>query len=238
MRCNFKPVVADEEEIVRALHQPAEVSVRDGVPSKNVAEYLGREESRHVQQGVPSALESDYCPLVFFDLLFQRSYGIDADFPDHCCSWKRVRSYGMPRGSVYSHWWRCQITIVEVENSMLVTWTNEVLKSAADHSMLPLSSNPRYAMFCSCSPATAITLEEIHCQICLCYCAPTVIKSWRRETSGSADDAGEICPFSLHPIWFYRSLRIIMCCVRGRFYCSLEFSPGGRHILIYRRGST
>ena len=49
----------------------------------------------------------------------------------------------MPQDSVYSHWWRCQIMIVEVENSMLVTWTNETKtrSSRTDHSMLSSKRN-------------------------------------------------------------------------------------------------
>ena len=47
-------------------------------------EYLGREESRHVQQRAPGAFESDYSSLVFFNLLIQRSYGIEVDFQVNC----------------------------------------------------------------------------------------------------------------------------------------------------------
>jgi len=88
-RGNLKPVVANEEEVIRALRQPAEVSTRNGVPTENASQYLGWEESRHVQQRVPGAFELDYDPLVslvFFDLLFQREYGIEVDLPIHCCS--------------------------------------------------------------------------------------------------------------------------------------------------------
>ena len=79
-------MVADEEEVVTAPQQSAEVSIRNYVPTENADKYLGWEESRYVQQGVPGALESDYGFLVFFDLLLQGSYGIDVDFPDHFCS--------------------------------------------------------------------------------------------------------------------------------------------------------
>ena len=77
-------MVADEEEVVRALGQPAEVSIGDDVPMEDVPKYLGRE-SRHVQQGVPGALEFDYYPLVLFDLHIQHPYGIEVDLLAHCC---------------------------------------------------------------------------------------------------------------------------------------------------------
>ena len=77
-------MVADEEEVVRALGQPAEVSIGDDVPMEDVPKYLGRE-GRHVQQRVPGALEFDDRPLVFLDLLIQHSYGIEVDLPAHCC---------------------------------------------------------------------------------------------------------------------------------------------------------
>jgi hypothetical protein len=48
---------------------------------ENPPKYLGREESRHVQQQVPSAFELDDSSLMFLDLFFQHSYGTEVDLP-------------------------------------------------------------------------------------------------------------------------------------------------------------
>jgi len=82
MRGNLVPVVANEEEVVRALQQPAKVSIRNDVLMENVSKYLGWEESLHVQQRVSDAFKLDYGPLVFLDLLVQFPDGIE-DFPVH-----------------------------------------------------------------------------------------------------------------------------------------------------------
>ena len=82
-RRDLEPVMANEEEVVRVLRQPAKVSIRNNVPSEDVPKDLGWEESRNVQQRVSGAFEMDYGLLVFFDLLIQRSYGIEVDLPVH-----------------------------------------------------------------------------------------------------------------------------------------------------------
>jgi hypothetical protein len=107
-RGDLEPMVADEEEVVRGLRQPAKVSIRNDVPSENGSKYLGREESRHVQQGVSSAFEFDDGPLVFLNLLFQRPDGIEVDLPVHRCSGNRVRVGKWPQGFVYSRQRRSQ----------------------------------------------------------------------------------------------------------------------------------
>ena len=84
-RRDLEPVAANEEKVVRVLRQPAKVSIRNNVPSENVPEDLGWEESRNVQQRVLGAFVLDYGPLVFFDLLIQRSYGTGVDLPVHRC---------------------------------------------------------------------------------------------------------------------------------------------------------
>ena len=113
LRCtrgDLEPVGANEDEVVRALRRPAKVSIWNDVPTENFPEYLWREESRYVQQRVALAFESDYGPLMFFNLPFQRSYGIEVDFSVHCYSRSCVRGGGMPRGSAYSHPQRCRLT--------------------------------------------------------------------------------------------------------------------------------
>ena len=78
---------------------------------ENVPEYLGQE-SRHGQQGIPGALESDYGPLVFFDLLFQHQYRIEVDLANHFAV--RETASGVvkwPRSFAYLHRWRYRSTI-------------------------------------------------------------------------------------------------------------------------------
>jgi hypothetical protein len=43
-RGDLKPMVADEEEVVRSRRQPVKVSTRNDVPTENTPKYLRREE--------------------------------------------------------------------------------------------------------------------------------------------------------------------------------------------------
>ena len=74
-------MVENEEEVVRALRLSVKVAIRNDVTMENSPKYLGREESRHVQQGIAGAFASDYRLIGSFNLLFQRPYGIKINLP-------------------------------------------------------------------------------------------------------------------------------------------------------------
>jgi hypothetical protein len=90
-----KSMVADEEEVVRGRRQPPKIPNRNDVPSEKISKYLGREESRHIQQGVPSTFELDEDPFAFLGPLFQHSEGIEVDLPAHRCLKTHVRGWEM-----------------------------------------------------------------------------------------------------------------------------------------------
>jgi len=84
-RRDFKPVVANEEEIVRALLQPFEGRMR--LPNEVLGEYVskgfGWNARGYVQQRVSVAFEFDDVPIALFDLLVQGSYQVDVGFTVH-----------------------------------------------------------------------------------------------------------------------------------------------------------
>ena len=82
-RGNLVPVMANEEEVVQAAHQLAEVPMRNHVATEKFVQYLGREAGRHIRQRVLSTLELDCDPLVVLYLLFQGPDGIEVYFPAH-----------------------------------------------------------------------------------------------------------------------------------------------------------
>jgi len=76
-------MVADEEEVLRALRQFAEVFITNDIQEESAAWYLGREVSRYVQQRVSSAFGLDCSPLVVLDLSFQSPDEVKVDFLVH-----------------------------------------------------------------------------------------------------------------------------------------------------------
>ena len=76
-------MVTNEEEVIRALPQPAKIAYWGDVPSKDVTKDFRRNADGYVQQRVSSAFEVGDVSGALLDLLFQRQYGIDVDFWTH-----------------------------------------------------------------------------------------------------------------------------------------------------------
>jgi hypothetical protein len=77
-RGDLGPVMANEEEVMGSLLQPAKFTLEGDIPTENIAKYFGWELG-NVQQRVPSAFELDQGPLMLSDLFIQNQYGFDVD---------------------------------------------------------------------------------------------------------------------------------------------------------------
>ena len=69
--CDLEPVVANEEEIVRALPKALEVRRPNEDSGEYVTKDFGRHAGGYVQQRVSVTLELDHVPVALFDPLLQ-----------------------------------------------------------------------------------------------------------------------------------------------------------------------
>ena len=98
MRGDLEPMVADEEEVIRALLQSAElwkISTRNDVPTKDRPEDFWGYASGYVQQRVSGSFELEHISSPFLDLFLQFAYGVDVDLMTHavrpdCVSCRKV----------------------------------------------------------------------------------------------------------------------------------------------------
>jgi hypothetical protein len=190
---------------VRGLRQPAKVSSRNDVPAENGSKYLGREESRHVQQGVSSAFELNDGPLMLSNLLFQRPDGIEIDLLVHRCSGNRIRVGKWPQGFVCSRQRRCSSPSAEVgefvagdvdesDRAGLTSDAHPHREGSRNRLLLHLA-NVRPGHWGVWSFPSAL-LGEVRRSRCLRACVSTVLKSRSSTTARGGDSASEIDPSS------------------------------------------